>query len=166
MNWYPIQTKPRQERLASANLVHIGIETFLPLMKERKRIRRTEETVTTPLFPGYIFAKFDPMHHFRTVKYARGVRDIVTIGMAPAIVDEQIIASIRNRLEVGCLSLPTHAMAKGQLVKIQGGPMRGLEAIFEREMPGQQRALLLLKTLAYQARVVVPVDHLEQIVGF
>jgi transcriptional antiterminator RfaH len=166
MNWYPIQTKPRQERLAAAHLVHIGIETFLPLMKERKRIRRTEEIVIAPLFPGYLFAKFDPIDHFRTVNYARGVRNIVTIGMVPAIVDEQIIASIQNRLEGEYLTIPSLAMAKGQIVKIQEGPLRGLEAIFEREMPGQQRALLLLKTLAYQARVEVPYDHLGEIVGF
>jgi len=166
MNWYPIQTKPRQERLAAANLIRIGIETFLPLMKERKRIRRTEETVITPLFPGYLFAKFDPIDHFRAVNYARGVRNIVKIGMVPAMVDEQIIVSIQNRLEEGHLTIPSHAMAKGQIVRIQEGPMRGLEAIFEREMPGQQRALLLLKALAYQARVVVPFDHLGEIVGF
>jgi transcriptional antiterminator RfaH len=166
MNWYPIQTKPKQERLASANLSHIGIESFLPLMKERKGTRRTEETITTPLFPGYLFAKFDPIDHYRTVKYARGVRSIVTIGMAPAIVDEEIIASIQKRMEEGYLTVSTPGIAKGQLVRIQDGPMRGLEAIFECEMPGQQRALLLLKALAYQARVVVPFDHLGQIVGF
>ena len=165
MNWYPVHTKPRQERLASLNLAHVGIETFLPLMKERKRIRRAEETVTEPLFPGYLFAKFDPIDHFRTVKYARGVRNIVTIGMAPAIVDEQVIASIQSRLEEGYRTDSAHVMVKGQLVRIHDGPMRGLEAIFEREMPGQQRALLLLKTLAYQAHVVVPFDHLDQVIG-
>jgi len=62
--------------------------------------------------------------------------------------------------------MPSHRMSKGQVLRIQEGPMRGIEAVFEREMPGQQRALLLLKTLAYQARVVVPFDHLEKIVGF
>jgi len=166
MNWYPIQTKPRQERLAATTLGHIGIETFLPMMKERKQIRRTEETVVTSLFPGYLFAKFDPIHHFRAVSYAHGVRNIVMIGMVPAIVDDEIIASIQRRLVEGHFAMPSHRMSKGQVLRIQEGPMRGIEAVFEREMPGQQRALLLLKTLAYQARVVVPFDHLEKIVGF
>lgn len=166
MRWYAIHTKPLQERLASSNLRSVGVETFLPCLKQRKRIRRVETTVTNPLFPGYLFAKFDLTEHFRAVTYARGVRKIVAFGAAPAAVDEQIIASIKNRLEDGYLATPSRAIAKGQLVRIRDGPMRGIEAVFEREMSGQQRAVLLLKTLGCQARAVVPFDYLEECVGF
>jgi len=44
-------------------------------------------------------------------------------------------------------------------VTIQEGPFNGIEAVFEREMDDQQRVVLLLRTLAYQARVVMPMSH-------
>ena len=46
-------------------------------------------------------------------------------------------------------------VSPGDVVSIQDGPLGGLEAVFEREMIGQQRAMLLLKMLACQVRVVL-----------
>jgi len=56
--------------------------------------------------------------------------------------------------------VPTSTFRPGQVVRIQEGPLHGLEAIFEREMPGYQRAVLLLRALSYQARVVVDMAHI------
>jgi transcription antitermination factor NusG len=53
----------------------------------------------------------------------------------------------------------TPSFSAGQTVRVQSGPLKGLEAIFEREMGDRQRAVLLLKTLSYQARVVVDLDQ-------
>jgi len=53
--------------------------------------------------------------------------------------------------------MPTCTFRPGQAVRIQEGPLHGLEAIFEREMPSYQRAVLLLRALSYQARVVVDI---------
>ncbi len=44
-------------------------------------------------------------------------------------------------------------------MRIQDGPLQGLEAIFEREMGDRQRVALLLQSVSYQARVVVRVDQ-------
>jgi len=51
----------------------------------------------------------------------------------------------------------------GQVVRIQEGPLRGVEAVFERHIPEYQRAVLLLRAISYQAKVVV---DLEDIVNF
>jgi len=51
----------------------------------------------------------------------------------------------------------------GQKVRIQDGPLQGLEAIFEREMSDRQRVVLLLQSVAYQARVVVHVDQIANL---
>jgi transcriptional antiterminator RfaH len=40
-------------------------------------------------------------------------------------------------------------------VRIKDGLLCGLEAVFEKEMIGQQRAMLLMKTLTCQVRVIV-----------
>ena len=82
MHWYVIRTKPHQERQAEFHLRQLSVETFLPLLRHNKRIRRQEKTVVEPLFPRYLFARFDINDRYRAVNYARGVLKIVEIGRA------------------------------------------------------------------------------------
>ena len=163
MEWYTVNTKPRQEHQAVLNLQTLGVQTFYPQIQVRKRVRRVMKRVTGPLFPGYIFARFDLETYFRTVTYARGVRKVVSFGPKPSPVDEEVIAGINARLTNGCLTVPLVSLTPGQCVRIQGGPLEGLEAIFEREMSDHQRVVLLLRALASQWRVVVPVQQVANL---
>jgi transcription antitermination factor NusG len=60
---------------------------------------------------------------------------------------------------VGVLKKPKE-LSGGQLVQIKDGPFVGLEAVFMREMPGHQRAMVLLRTLTLQARVALEINQL------
>ena len=162
VEWYTVHTKPNQERQAELSLRRLGVETFYPQVKQRKVIRRKEQTVIGSLFPRYFFARLNLETHYRAATYARGVRNLVAFGSLPVAVDEGIIEGIRARLQDGYLAVPTQSFTPGEVVRIHAGPLQGLEAIFERQMTNQQRAVLLLRTLAYQTRVVVP---LEQVVN-
>ena len=159
MNWCAVHTKPRQEEIAKHSLMRLGVEIFLPKLKQQKWIRRKRQMVISPLFPGYLFARFNTDIHFRAVNSGRGVRKVVTCGSTPAEVDEEMIESIKQRLEDGCVTLPTPSFTPGQTVRIQNGPLQGLEAVFEREMSDHQRAVLLLRALSYQPRVVIDLEH-------
>ena len=159
-HWYAVNVKPHQEQLADLNLQRLGVETFCPVVKQRKVIRRRQQISTSPLFPGYLFARFRLEDQYRAVVYARGVRNIVAFGPTPATVDEEMIAGLKSRLHDGYMTVPTSTFRPGQVVRIQEGPLHGLEAIFEREMPGYQRAVLLLRALSYQARVIVDIAHI------
>ena len=162
MNWYAINTKTHREDVAELNLQRLGVETFCPQLKQDKVIRRRRQTVIRPLFPGYLFARFNLATHYRAVNYAQGVRKIVTFGSTPEAVDEVIIESIKSRARDGFVTVQPSSFTPGQVVRIQEGPLQGLEAVFEMEMSDHQRVVILLRTLSYQARVVVP---LEQVVG-
>ena len=159
MHWYAVRTKPNHERQAELSLQRLGVETFYPQMKQRRVIRRREQMIIGSLFPGYLFARLNMAVHYRAAKYARGVLDLVAFGSIPAIVDDEIIEGIRVRLRDGCLTLPAPALTPGEVVRIQAGPLQGLEAVFEREMSDHQRVVLLLRTLTYQARVVLPFEQ-------
>jgi transcriptional antiterminator RfaH len=161
--WYAVNTKPHKERQAEMNLTRIGVESFCPLLKESRVIRRVRRTVISPLFPGYLFAKSDLAAQYRTVIYAKGVRTIVAFGSTPAKVEEELIQAIKNRLHNGYVTLESNLPKAGQVVRIQSGPLSGLEAIFEREMSGSHRAVLLLKMLSGQARVVLPFDQVANL---
>jgi len=143
------------------HLDRLGLETFCPQLKQEKIVRRVRREVVTPFFPGYLFVRFDPMLNFRAVQYATGVRKIVCFGDTLARVDSSIIDSIRARITQGCVHVSKcSTFQPGQKVRIHQGPLQGLEAIFESEMSDRQRVTLLLETVAYQARVVVPINQI------
>lgn len=113
-----------------------------------------------PLFPGYLFARFALDTSYRAVMYARGVRNLVSFGSIPAMVNDEVIEGIRARLKDGCINWEDPCFRPGQVISLKAGPLHGLEAIFEREMSDGQRVVLLLRALAYQARIVVPTEYL------
>lgn len=160
MDWYAVNTKSRREDLAESSLLRLGVETFCPQLKQDKWIRRRRQTIIGPLFPGYLFARFNLDIHYRAVNYAQGVRRLVAFGRAPERVPDEIIESIKSRASDGYVTVQHSPLKPGQAVRIQEGPLRGLEAVFEMEMSGQQRAVLLLRALSYQARVVVDLGHI------
>jgi transcriptional antiterminator RfaH len=161
MHWYAVSTKPHQERQAELHIKQWGIECFLPLLKANKIIRRTRKTVIGPLFPGYFFARFDLDKHYRAVSYATGVRKIVEFGEGPVELDATMIDAIKERLNDGHVTLMPVRPAHGQVVHIKGGPLAGLEAVFMREMTDRNRAILLLNTLGFHARLTLNMDQVS-----
>ena len=159
VSWYAINTKPRQEDLVELSLRRLGLETFHPKLKQDKFIRRRRRTIIGPLFPAYLFARCNMATHYRAINYARGVRRVVSFGSDPAKVDEGMIESMKLSLQEGCVVIKPPSFTHGQPVRIQEGSFEGLGAIFEREMNDQQRVVLLLRALSYQARVVVDLKH-------
>jgi len=161
MPWYAVSTKPHQEKQAELHIKQCGIECFLPLLKENKIIRRTRKTVIEPLFPGYLFARFDLDKHCRAVSYATGVRKIVEFGSGPVELDATMIDAIKERLNDGYVTLMPVRPVHGQIVHIKGGPLAGLEAVFMREMTDRNRVLLLLNTLGFHAKLTLNIDQVS-----
>jgi transcriptional antiterminator RfaH len=159
MHWYALKAKHRQEIHAELSLNRLGVETFYPQLMRERVIRRKRQTTISPLFPGYLFAKFQLSTHQRAVAYARGVGKIVEFGVTPAIVDEEIIQAIKSRVQNGYVTIATRIFTPGQNVRITEGPMQGFEAIFERDMSDQERVVLLVRALSYQARVIVDAQY-------
>jgi len=160
--WYVVRSKPHQEYAVESNLSQAGIEVLCPRIREERRIRRKFQSVVTPLFPGYLFARFC-LSQSRFVMYARGVRNLVSFGPVPAIVQGEIIDGIRARLQDGVVDLKTPAFTRGDVVRIKEGPLCGIEAVFEKEMIGQQRAMLLMKTLTCQVRVTLDLKSIANL---
>ena len=154
-SWYAVNTKTRCEAIACASLDRHGVEVFLPMLRERKVLRGKCRPTTSPLFPRYLFAKFDLSSQLRAVTYARGVKSIVTFGSGPSMVDESIIHAIRSQATNGVIEISEDRFSSGQIVRIQDGPLCGLEAVFKKKLDGTSRAVLLLKAISFQARVIL-----------
>lgn len=151
--WYVVQTQANRESCAERSLGRVNVEVFSPRMTRPNMIRGRRRLVTGALFPGYLFARFAIETHYRAVSYAHGVQKLVAFGLQPVTVSDALIAAIRARLDEP--PADPRLFVPGQTVRIQQGPLQGLEAIFEQELTDRERAVVLLRTLSYQARVVV-----------
>lgn len=154
-SWYAVHTKSHCEASAGISLDRHGVEVFLPMLREGRVLRGKGRPAISPLFPRYLFARFDISSQLRAVTYARGVKNIVTFGGGPSVVDESIIHAIRSQTTDGVMELSRDQFSPGQIVRIQEGPLCGLEAVFEKKLDGTSRVVLLLKAISFQPRVFI-----------
>ena len=74
-------SEPRRERLASHCLTLAGYEIYQPLLREQRRSHGRKNTVTPPLFPGYLFLWV--VSDWWNARWAAGVRRLVMDGPVP-----------------------------------------------------------------------------------
>jgi transcriptional antiterminator RfaH len=156
-SWYAIQTRLRQEDRADNNLRAWQVETFCPKLRTQRRNPfggRRPMIVNEHLFPGYIFARFDVRVALHKISFTRGVKSVVSLGSAPTPVDDGVISLIKSRLS-GEANGDGPLFKKGVRVQVVDGPLKNLEGIFEREIPGAERVQILLAAVKYQAMIVV-----------
>jgi len=59
--WFAVQTRSRYENLVATLLRGKGYELFLPIYKSRRRWSDRIKELELPLFPGYLFCRFNPL---------------------------------------------------------------------------------------------------------
>jgi transcription antitermination factor NusG len=127
--WYAIQIQARLGSIASATLRGKGYEEFLPLYRSRRRWSDRIKELELPLFPGYLFCRFDASDRLMPILTTPGVIGIVGAGKTPVPVDEGEIEAIRAVLRSGLPARPWPFLRVGSKVYIEGGPLAGLEGI-------------------------------------
>lgn len=155
--WYVVHTHVKQEERANENLRSWGIETLHAKLRTRRYNQFTGAPtyLTQPLFPRYLFAKFNAREQLPKIRFTRGVHSIVCFGENPATVDEDIIDIIRARIDETGFVKTNDELKPGDPVVIRAGPLRNLAGIFEREVKGSDRITILLSAIQFQGRLVV-----------
>ncbi|MDA8431419.1 MAG: hypothetical protein M0Z60_00475 [Nitrospiraceae bacterium] len=151
-SWYAIYTKVKCEETVASLLNQAGMETLNPKIRIRKFWRGRYRDSVEQLFPGYLFACFDEEEEGHLARYTRGVRYVVG-KESPLIVPPRIITAIRERMEDGVVTPVCEEFRKGERVLIREGPFKDFYGVFERNMPGRQRAMILLDTLYFRLEV-------------
>jgi transcriptional antiterminator RfaH len=154
--WYAIHTRASQEDLVAFNLGRMKLEVLNPKLKQEKFVWGRPQVIVKSLFPGYLFARFNPTKYLHLIHYSRGVRQVLRCGTALLPVDEEIIQSIRARIgSDGYVSLQQERLVVGSKVSIQDGALSGLKGVFERETRDRKRVVILLDAMQASARVVI-----------
>jgi transcriptional antiterminator RfaH len=156
-NWFVVRTKPHKELLAYNEVRQHVVEALLPLLKAPRPVYGRLAWVRTPLFPCYLFARFELDKTFK-VRNTRGVREILSSDNEPIALPESVIEDLKGRCVDGVVELPRQSFGPNESVKVKLGPFRGWDAIFERYLSADERVALLLRTVGTtDIRVVLPI---------
>lgn len=152
--WYALQVWSRKEATVFAHLQGFGFECLLPTYKLRRKWSDRVKELEQPLFPGYLFCRFD-FQNRRPLLMAPGVLQIVGNGKLPLPVPSEEIERIQLAISSDAVRQPWPYLEIGERVRVDHGSLRGLEGILVN-FRGGHRVVLSISLL--QRSVAVEVD--------
>lgn len=154
LSWYAVRVRSQHEDLVARHLRVRGLESFLPLYRRQHRWSDRFKQIDLPLFPGYVFCQFDPKNRL-LVLTVPGVVHVVGAGKNPVPIEETEMAAIQAAVKSGFPRQPWPFLELGQRVKIEYGPLCGIEGIL-LGFRGHHRLVLSISLL--QRSIAVQID--------
>ena len=152
--WYALRVRSLYENTVATHLQGRGYESLLPLYKCRRRWSDRFKEIELPLFPGYVFCQFNILNRLPILSIP-GVVHVVGVGKTPFPIDDTEIAAIQAAVKSGLPSQPWPSLQVGHRVRIEYGPLCGLEGIL-LDFKGRQR--LVISVTLLQRSVAVQID--------
>ena len=152
--WYVAQTCSRHEKRIADQLQRRGIEHFLPLYEKVSKWKDRSARVQLPLFAGYIFLHIPFRERLRALEVS-GVVRLVAFGPTPVPVPDNEIEALRNGLDNHLRVEPHPFLTVGRRVRVNSGPLAGLQGILLRRK-GALRFVLSLEMI--QRSVIADMD--------
>lgn len=152
--WFALTVAPRKEKITAQTLRQAGLEDFLPLYSVRRKWSDRIKKHENPLFPGYVFCRFDSAMRQPVLK-TPGVVSIVSFGKNPEPVDDGEIAALQAVCRSGLAAAPWPMPKVGSKVLLRDGPLKGLEGLFVED----KKTRLVLSLTLLQRAVAVEIDR-------
>ena len=127
-NWFALNVKSRHEKTVAQLLSLKGFETFLPLYARHHQYARRARKFDLPLFPGYLFCRFNPTACL-FIAMTPGVLRIVGSGRFPIPVDCREIEMIQQAIDARVSMVPHPYWRAGQTGRITSGALAGIEGL-------------------------------------
>jgi transcriptional antiterminator RfaH len=161
--WYVIQTKPKREQEVNFYLSSKGLEMFSPLMESFSLRNGGMARELKPLFPSYIFGRFNAEERYPLVRWARGVKKILGFGGYPTPVADDVVRLIKDKTDENAVVRKMCSFQPNDVVRVTCGPLRDLLGIFERWVSDGERVRVLLNLIGYQPAVELHHSMLEKV---
>ena len=162
--WIVAHCHAHAEIKAEAHLKRQGFEVYLPKIKTTRRHARRVETVVRPLFPCYLFIRFDDKTtHWRPICSTIGVSHLLTAGERPLVVPMWVIAQLRQREDINGLfsCAGEKPFSKGDPIKITIGPLAEHSGVFDH-LNDSQRVAVLLEIMGREVKTLVPLEAISR----
>jgi transcription termination/antitermination protein NusG len=132
-SWYAIHSRSNFERRIAVELEGKGVASYVPSYQELRAWKDRKRKIDVPLFPGYVFARFQdgPAARLSVLK-TPGVVRILGQGIGIEPVPDSEIDALRLVLEarVPCGAHPL--LKAGDSIRVVRGPLKGLNGTLER----------------------------------
>ena len=151
--WYAIRVRSQHEDVVARHLRVRGMESFLPLYRQRRRWSDRFKEIDLPLFPGYVFCQFDSQNRLPVLTIP-GVVHVVGVGKKPVPIDETEIEAIQAAVRSGYPAKPSPFLQIGNKVRIEQGPLCGIEGILAG-FRGHERLVLSITILQRSVAVEI-----------
>jgi transcription antitermination factor NusG len=130
--WYAVYTWARHEKNVALQLHQRSIPYYLPLYKTIHRWKNGNAQLELPLLPGYLFVHIPLKDRLRPLQVS-GVVRLVGFNGHPVPLADSEIQSLINFSVQGIRTEPHQYLTVGERVRIQSGPLQGLEGILLRK---------------------------------
>ena len=154
--WFALRVKSRAEKCVATIARNKGFEEFLPLYQCRRRWSDRFKLVELPLFPGYVFCRFNPQYRLPLLTIP-GALHFVGLGKVPVPIDDAEIQAIQVLVGSGLQAEPWPFLDAGQRVRLEQGPLAGLEGLFV-EVRKQHRIVVSVSLLRRSVAVEIERD--------
>jgi transcription antitermination factor NusG len=132
-DWFCAETHYAHEQIARDELDSQSFATFLPMVFERRTKNRKIIRVEVPMFPGYIFVRFDRQHdNWPPILGTKGVRGLLGPHKSrPSSLPLDLIHAIADNATALNAEFLAHAQAKlvGHKLRVTKGPWAGFEGV-------------------------------------
>ena len=128
--WFALKVRSNFEKTTASILREKGYEEFAPSYPCRRYWSDRVKMIDQPLFPGYVFCRFN-LNHWLPVLQTPGVVQVVAFGGKLAPVDDLELASLRTLVNSSLPVFTGTFLHVGRRVLIKRGPLAGVEGILE-----------------------------------
>ena len=140
MKWYLLKTKPKQEKIAIANLKNQNYHVYCPSAIIKKK--------NVVLFPGYLFIRLDKKEsNWSPISSTKGVLNFVKFGLNFAKIPDGVIEFIKSNENLTSEKMQNLEKFKpGERVQITDGVFKDCTAIF-KSFKSDERVIILLNLM-------------------
>ena len=159
--WFILQFKSNSHHLAAKNLNRQGFETFLPLHDTTSRRVSRFINTSKPLFPGYMFIKFDRAEsEWHKINNSYGVSRLITFNSILKSIPTIFVDNLMKRYDLSGKLIPIKKLKKGDHVTVLKGPFANFIATVEK-YEADQRIWILMDLMGRKTKIQTPSDNLS-----
>ena len=159
--WFILQFKPNAHHQAKKNLNQQGFDTFLPLCDSTTRKASRFINNTSPLFPGYMFIKFDKKKsEWAKINNTYGVSRLITFNSILKPIPITIIDNLMSRCDLSGKILPVEKLKKGDQIKISNGPFSNFIATVDT-YEAEHRLWILMDLMGRKTKILALAEDVQ-----
>jgi hypothetical protein len=146
--WHVVRARAGAEGKALIGIEAARMQAFLPVELVRATHRGERWVIWRPLFPGHLFAMFDPARDIPKLRLIEGVDDLVRLDGRLVPVADEVIRAIRRAERDGLFDLAAGCRMPDDGASPPDERFAGLMTKIKRARWSKERTKLLMELLA------------------